>query len=261
MGKLLIGLAITCGLVFSQNFPGGPIIGGPTSSSSSGAVFGGATAVTQAFSATPTFSLANVSSKSPVRFEPAAMTAAVTSVTFTSPSAGAKFSIVWLQDGTGGRTLTHAGSALNTCETAISLIASKYTEQFYEVAADGTTIYGVGCPSNDPGFPVTTLTDAATITWAIGSLHDAVATVTLGGNRTLNITNPVITGNYVLKVIQDGTGTRTLTPGTGCTWLVLGGTGGGTFAISTAASAKDILAFYYDGTSCFVTVGKAYAAP
>ncbi len=104
-------------------------------------------------------------------------------------------------------------------------------------------------------------TDGATITWAIASVKDAFASVTLGGNRTLAITNPVIGGNYVFKITQDGTGTRTLAPGSGCTWKVLGGTGGGTFALSTAAGSIDVLAFTYDGTNCLATVGKAYAAP
>jgi len=62
-------------------------------------------------------------------------------------------------------------------------------------------------------------------------------------------------------VKQDATGTRTLTPGTGCTWLVLGGTGSGIFPLSTAANALDAISFTYDGTDCKATVGKAYAAP
>jgi hypothetical protein len=36
-----------------------------------------------------------------------------------------------------------------------------------------------------------TLTDGGTITWAISSAPDANATVTLGGNRTLAVTNPL----------------------------------------------------------------------
>ena len=68
-------------------------------------------------------------------------------------------------------------------------------------------------------------------------------------------------GGYILQVTQDGTGSRTLTPGTGCTWLEAGGTGAGTFALSTAANAVDILAWKYDGTNCYVTVSQAFAAP
>lgn len=108
-----------------------------------GSVFTGSTASTSSFSATPTFSLADVSVKSPVRFEPGALTANVTAVTFSNKSAGAKFSIAWLQDGTGGRTVACGASASNCC--TIDPTASITTVQFFEVAADGTTVNGTGC--------------------------------------------------------------------------------------------------------------------
>jgi hypothetical protein len=109
-------------------------------------VFTGSTATAPAHSATPTFSLADVSSKSPMRVEPGAMTANVTSVTFTNKTAGAKFSIAWLQDGTGGRTVAYGASASNTC--AVNPTASITTVQQFEVGSDGTTVYGVGCKDN-----------------------------------------------------------------------------------------------------------------
>lgn len=237
-------------------------VGATGPSGGGGSVFFGSSGCASSFSATPTFSLADITGpKSCTRFEPGAMTANVTGVTFSNKSSGAKFSIVWLQDGTGGRTLTHGGSASNTCETDISLAANKYTEQFYEVAADGATVYGVGCSSNDPGKNITALTDGATISWAVGSALNAFSSVTIAGNRTLNVSGLVIGGNYVSRITQDATGSRTLTPGTGCTWKALGGAGSGTFALSTAANTVDHIAFYYDGTTCWATVGKAYAAP
>lgn len=103
-----------------------------------------------------------------------------------------------------------------------------------------------------------TQTDGATITWAIASVPFANATVTLGGNRTLNITNPVTGGNYVLRVVQDATGSRGLTLGTGCTWKVSGG-GAGAITPSTAANAIDILTFYYDGTNCYANFNKNFS--
>jgi hypothetical protein len=126
---------------------GNTVDAGAACGSGGGSNFTGSTAVTSAFSATPTFSLADVSVKSPTRFEPGALTANVTSVTFTNKSAGAKFSIVWLQDATGGRTIAYGASASNAC--AISATASKTTVQQFEVAADGTTVVGTGCSSND----------------------------------------------------------------------------------------------------------------
>ena len=56
-----------------------------------------------------------------------------------------------------------------------------------------------------------TLTDGATVTWDVTA--SPVAKVTLGGNRTLALpSNPLGSGQYAsLLVIQDGTGSRTLT--------------------------------------------------
>jgi hypothetical protein len=124
--------------------PGGGGGGSGGGGGGGGSVFTGSTAVASAFSATPTFSLADVSVKSPVRFEPGAMTANVTAVTFTSKTAGAKFSIAWLQDGTGSRTV--ADGATNTC--AVVPDASSLTVKEYEVAADGATVNVVNCTSN-----------------------------------------------------------------------------------------------------------------
>ncbi len=114
----------------------------------SSSVFTGSTATAPAFSATPTFSLADVSVKSPVRVEPGALTGNVTSVTFTNKSAGAKFSIAWLQDGTGGRTVTYGASVAGTAACAVNPTLSITTTQFFEVGQDGTTVNGTGCRDN-----------------------------------------------------------------------------------------------------------------
>lgn len=105
----------------------------------------------------------------------------------------------------------------------------------------------------------TTLTDGATITWAIGSARVATAVVTLGGNRTLNLTGLVDTGSYVVYVIQDGTGSRGLTLGTGCTWKV-GGGGAGAITPSTTAGATDVLAFIYRSSNgaCYANFNKNF---
>ena len=103
---------------------------------------------------------------------------------------------------------------------------------------------------------VTTLTDASTVTWAIGSVLNQVAMLTFtthGGSRTLNITSPVVSGNYILKLKQDGTGGEGLVLGTGCTWLVANG-GSGAVTLSTGAGALDTLDFVYDGTNCLANL-------
>lgn len=92
--------------------------------------------------------------------------------------------------------------------------------------------------------PKQTLTDGATVTWNMATSRNAQ--VTLGGNRTLSITNAVAEDEGRLIVVQDGTGNRTLTlpsgsyvPGQGLTTSCW---------IKPAANARTILQFYYDGT-------------
>ncbi len=109
------------------------------------------------------------------------------------------------------------------------------------------------------------LTDATTISWdpALG----LNASVTLGGNRLLNFTTTPAAGSYgTLVVNQDGTGNRTITLPSinGVTNNILGSTSTSTVALSTAANAKDILNFYFDGSSCYWNIGQGYgtaAAP
>ncbi len=100
------------------------------------------------------------------------------------------------------------------------------------------------------------LTDGSTINWnpALG----LNASVTLGGNRTLSFTSTPIAGAYgTLVVSQDATGSRTITLPTTAN-KVLGSTSTTSIALSTAANAKDILNFYYDGTNCYWNIGQGY---
>jgi hypothetical protein len=80
-----------------------------------------------------------------------------------------------------------------------------------------------------------TLTDAATINWDMSSGYNAK--VTLGGSRTLAApTNPKEGLTYTLQVIQDGTGSRTLT------WNAAFDFGSaGSPTLSTGASKIDVI--------------------
>ncbi len=105
-----------------------------------------------------------------------------------------------------------------------------------------------------------TLTDGATVTWAIGTVVVANAGLTFtthGGARTLNLTGLVNGGIYTLWLKQDSTGGEGLTLGTGCTWKVAAG-GGGAITPSTGASNVDVLYFSYDGTNCYASFLKNY---
>lgn len=56
---------------------------------------------------------------------------------------------------------------------------------------------------------ITTASDGATVTFnlASGNIHQ----VTLGGNRTLALSNATVGQVFIVRLIQDGTGSRTVT--------------------------------------------------
>ncbi len=81
------------------------------------------------------------------------------------------------------------------------------------------------------------------------------AKVTLAGNRTLGTPSNIVAGQAgVLAITQGGTGSFTLAYAS--VWKFAGGS---TPTLSTAAGAKDVLAFYAEsGTSIFTSVSKDY---
>lgn len=91
-------------------------------------------------------------------------------------------------------------------------------------------------------FPEATLTDGTTISWDVGS--SPVAKVTLGGNRTLSAPTNGATGQFIsLAVIQDGTGSRTLTWNSAYEF-----TADTAPTLTTTASKADLFVFKYNGT-------------
>ena len=102
-----------------------------------------------------------------------------------------------------------------------------------------------------------TLTDGVTITPDFGAGLNFK--VTLGGNRTLaNPSNAKDGQSGVIRVIQDGTGSRTLSYG--ANWRFPGGAASGG-VLSTAASSIDIIAYTVgEGGLIYAVVNKAFAA-
>ncbi len=99
--------------------------------------------------------------------------------------------------------------------------------------------------SKQQNFDAGTLTDAASIAWDLDD--NQVAKVTLGGNRTLAApSNMKDGGTYVLRVIQDGTGSRTLAYNSVFKWPA-----GEAPTLTTDADAIDILTFISDGTNMY----------
>ena len=94
-------------------------------------------------------------------------------------------------------------------------------------------------------FDATTLTDGASISWDASA--NQVTSVTIADNRTMAAPTNLVDGAvYLLVIIQDGTGSRTMS------WnAVFKFTGGTAPTLTTTASAKDILIFYSDGTNMY----------
>jgi hypothetical protein len=90
------------------------------------------------------------------------------------------------------------------------------------------------------------LSDGATITW--NASLGQIAYITLGGNRTVAAPTNLRVGTYILHVIQDGSGNRTLTWNSVFKW-----TAAVAPVLSTAANRRDIISFVSDGTNLYGT--------
>ena len=97
-----------------------------------------------------------------------------------------------------------------------------------------------------------TLTDQATVAWD-ASTQD-VCKLTLGGNRTLAAPTNNTTGQFIsILVIQDGTGSRTLT------WNAVFEFASDTApTLTTTASLGDVFVFRYNGAK-WLEVGRNQA--
>lgn len=94
------------------------------------------------------------------------------------------------------------------------------------------------------GIAAQTLTDGATVNWDVSA--GIVASVTLGGNRTMAAPTNLKVGTYVLHVIQDATGSRTLTWNAVFKWQSATAP-----TLSTGASKRDVFSFISDGTNLY----------
>ena len=98
----------------------------------------------------------------------------------------------------------------------------------------------------------TALTDGATITW--NAETQDVAKVTLAGNRTLSSATSGTTGQFIsLLIIQDGTGSRTLTWNAAYEFA-----SDEAPTLTTTASKGDLFVFRYNGSK-WLEVGRNQA--
>ena len=140
-------------------------------------------------------------------------------------------------------TLDYTANTVNWLDSSVSITGL------------GTTATGTVLTLSDDNilfskkgyFAEQTLTDGATIDWNLSTQQ--VAKVTLAGNRTLNApTNQQAGAFYSLTIIQDGTGSRTLTFNSAYKF-----TGATAPTLTTTASAKDVIVFKSDGTNLLET--------
>ena len=98
-------------------------------------------------------------------------------------------------------------------------------------------------------FPEATLTDASTISWDVST--SSVAKVTLGANRTLGAATNAQTGQFVsLLIIQDGTGSRTVTFNAAYEFKYDTAP-----TLTTTAAKGDLFVFRYNGSK-YLEVGR-----
>ena len=132
-----------------------------------------------------------------------------------------------------------ADNAITTAKIADANVTSAKLAADLQFTSGNTQFIGTGYS------PTITLTDGATISW--NTAEGQVAEVTLGGNRTMAAPTNVKDGAfYSLKVIQDGTGSRTIS------WnAVFKFTGATAPTLSTAANSVDFVIFSSDGTNLY----------
>ena len=148
-------------------------------------------------------------------------------LTYTLPSA----------DGTSGQFLSTNGSAVLSFATPTITGISTTATGTVLTLSDSNVLFGKG-----GYFAEQTLTDGATVTWNASTQQ--VAKLTLGGNRTLSAPTNGVTGQFIsIAVIQDGTGSRTLT------WnSVYEFTGDTAPTLTTTINKADVFVFRYNGT-------------
>ena len=141
---------------------------------------------------------------------------------------------------------TYTSSGTTLARTAVSLSKISGVAGTSKINLSGNATVFISARKEDIQPSEQTLVDGASIDWNLAI--SPIAKVTLGGNRTLNAPTGLRVGYVTLTVLQDGTGSRTLTWNAVFKWP-----GGVAPVLSTAASARDLFSFYCDGTNLYGT--------
>jgi len=157
----------------------------------------------------------------------------------TTSSGGSAPTIDLATTGAGAATYSTGISAITV--DAYGRVTSVTGSAGYATAASPTF---TGTVNQNANTAFQTLTDGATINWDV-SLGQ-IATVTLGGNRTIAAPTNLKVGTYLLHVIQDATGSRTLTWNAVFKWPAAVAP-----TLTTTESRRDIISFVCDGTNLY----------
>jgi len=104
----------------------------------------------------------------------------------------------------------------------------------------------------------TALTSSASITWNANT--SSVASLTLNDvGATLNMTNLVAGGTYLLIITQGTGGNKTITTWTSTGSVAWKWAGGSPPTLSSAAGAIDIITAYTDGTTVYASAQYGFA--
>jgi len=162
------------------------------------------------------------------------------SLTINSGTAGSDFNIV-----SAGSTIT---LNLPDAGAAARGVINIGTQTF---AGNKTFEGSVSLQNSQGNGATTTLVDGATIAWDTSTGN--LATITLGGNRTLsNPTNFKAGAGYILYINQDATGGRTLSFGADYDFGAAGAP-----TLTATPNAIDILTFVCDGVKLYC-IGRSF---
>lgn len=143
-----------------------------------------------------------------------------------------------------------AGNRFKLNGASLDLFANTAATFWYDtVVSRWVALSSASAPVNI----VQALTDAATINWdtSLGS----IGTVTLAGSRIVAAPINAKIGSYMLKIVQDATGSRTITSWNAVFKWPLATPP----TLSTAPASIDWLSFFYDGTNFIGSLLKGVA--
>ena len=145
-----------------------------------------------------------------------------------------------------GDEIKATGTEINTGTDDVKYATPKAIKDSKLSYTDGTETLTNKTLTN-PATTDQTLTSGATIAWDMDS--GDIAKLTLGVNATLSNPTNLKDTTYIIKITQDGTGSRTLAYGTAYKWA-----GGTAPTLSTDADAVDIITFVSDGTNMYGSI-------